>query len=149
MILTFIERLGRVTNLCKDRGQAYTRNAFSSDECGVFWQDGVSPATTRFNTSFVEEAILAKALNFSPAFSHVRQRMSFARGLASCTKWDTGEGAPPAPRLVGRLCSDVLPSRAHTAVVQRRSRPASLSTRRAAICGRAGCGYTAREATTP
>lgn len=54
MILTFIERLGRVTNICKDRGQAYTRNALSLDECDVFWQDGLSSATTCFNISLME-----------------------------------------------------------------------------------------------
>ena len=67
MILTVLERLGSYKHL-QNRGQAYTRNVLSLGECGVFWQDGVSSATTCFNISLVEEAAPVKALNFPPLF---------------------------------------------------------------------------------
>lgn len=68
MILTFTERLGQVRNICKDRGQAYTGNALSLAECGIFWQGGVPSATTFLNISLVEETVPVKTLNFYPPF---------------------------------------------------------------------------------
>lgn len=150
MILTFVERLGKVTNICKDRGQAYTRNALSLDKCGVFWQDGVSSATTSFNISPVEEAVPVNTPP-PPIFSHVIQWISFARDLASSTKWCAGAWGIHSPAW-GALSSASSPAEPRPApqlgaAEQCCSRPTSPSSHRATICGQAGCGYAAREAT--
>lgn len=154
MLLTFIERLRRVTNIREDRGQAYT--ALSLDECGVFWQDGSFFCYNIFQHLPCGRGSPSKTSKFHPPntpFSHVRQWISFARGLASRTKWGAGEGAPPAPAR-GMLSSAASPAEPTPppqlgAAERCCSRPTSPSSHGAAICGWAGCGYAAREATTP
>lgn len=86
-----------------------------------------------------------------PIFSHVRQWVSFARDLASGTKWCAGAWGIHSPAW-GTLSSAASPAEPRPppqlgAAEQRCSRPTSPSSHGAAICGQAGCGYAAREAT--
>lgn len=95
MILTFIEILGRVRDVCEDRVQAYTRNTLSLDEMCFGKREFLLLQPVPTSSLW---KMLPSSFSFSPFFT--RETVGI---IASGMEWDAGEGAPPAPCLGGRL----------------------------------------------